>query len=141
MKLKNHETLNFNNKMSTAAVFLDIKKAFETTWYLGLLLNYNFQISLIKLLGSFLSLKISRVSVEGEISTPIDIQLGMPEDSVLSPALCSPYISDTPQTPGVYLGLFADDTCIYATDCKKVMFSESCSEFSVQLRCDVSTGT
>jgi hypothetical protein len=22
--------------------------------------------------------------------------------------------NDTPQTPGVYLGLFADDTCIYA---------------------------
>jgi hypothetical protein len=24
-----------------------------------------------------------------------------------------------PQTSGVYLGLFADDTCIYATDCKE----------------------
>jgi hypothetical protein len=24
-----------------------------------------------------------------------------------------------PQTPGVYLCLFADDTCIYVTDCKE----------------------
>jgi hypothetical protein len=29
------------------------------------------------------------------------------------------YIYDTPQTPDVYLGLFADETCIYATDCKE----------------------
>jgi hypothetical protein len=26
------------------------------------------------------------------------------------------YIYDTPQTPGDYLGLFVDDTCIHATD-------------------------
>jgi hypothetical protein len=29
------------------------------------------------------------------------------------------YISDAPQTPGVYLALFADDTCLYATDRKE----------------------
>jgi hypothetical protein len=29
------------------------------------------------------------------------------------------YIYDTPQTPGVYLGLFADDAGIYATDSKE----------------------
>jgi hypothetical protein len=37
MKLTDHVTLNFNNKMSTAAVFLDIEKAFDTTWHSGLL--------------------------------------------------------------------------------------------------------
>jgi hypothetical protein len=31
MRLTNHVTLNFNNKMSTAAVFLDIEKVFDTT--------------------------------------------------------------------------------------------------------------
>jgi hypothetical protein len=31
MRLTDHVTLNFNNKMSTAAVFLDIEKAFDTT--------------------------------------------------------------------------------------------------------------
>jgi hypothetical protein len=30
-------SLIFNNNMSTAAVFLDIEKAFDTTWRLGLL--------------------------------------------------------------------------------------------------------
>jgi hypothetical protein len=32
MRLMDHVTLNFNNNMSTAAVFLDIEKAFDTTW-------------------------------------------------------------------------------------------------------------
>jgi hypothetical protein len=35
------------------------------------------------------------------------------QGSVLSIALYNVY--DTPQTPGLYLGLFAVDTCIYAT--------------------------
>jgi hypothetical protein len=37
MRLTDHVTLNFNNNMSTAAVFFDIEKTFDTTWHLGLL--------------------------------------------------------------------------------------------------------
>jgi hypothetical protein len=44
------------------------------------------------------------------------MQAGVSQDSVLSHTLYSLCINDTPQTPGVYLGLFADDTCIYAAD-------------------------
>jgi hypothetical protein len=57
--------------------------------------------------------------VEGELSTPRDIEAGVPQGSALSPTLYSLCINDTPQTFGVYLGLFADDTCIYATDRKE----------------------
>jgi hypothetical protein len=32
MRLADHVTLHFKNNMSTAAVFLDIEKAFYTTW-------------------------------------------------------------------------------------------------------------
>jgi hypothetical protein len=31
MRLMDHVTLNFNNNMTTAAVFLDSEKAFDTT--------------------------------------------------------------------------------------------------------------
>jgi hypothetical protein len=48
--------------------------------------------------------------------TPRDIKGGVPQGSVLSPTLFSIYVNYTPQTPCVCLGLFADDTCIYATD-------------------------
>jgi hypothetical protein len=54
------------------------------------------------------------------MSTTRDIQAGVPQGSVLSPTLYSLYINDTPQTPGVYLDLFADDTCKYTTYRKEV---------------------
>jgi hypothetical protein len=46
------------------------------------------------------------------------MQAGVPQGSVLSPTLINLYINDAPQTHGVHLALFADDTCLYATDRK-----------------------
>jgi hypothetical protein len=100
--------------MSTAAVFLGTEKAFDTTWHLGLLYKLSelkFSSTLIKLISSFLSQRKFRISVEDEMSTPRDIQQGYHKVP-----FCPHTVHDTPQTPSVYLGLFADDTCIYATD-------------------------
>jgi hypothetical protein len=87
MRLADHVTLNFNNKMSTTAVFFDIEKASETTWHsllLYRLFKSEFPISLIKLIGSFLSQREFRVSVEGEMSTARVMQAGVQQVSVLS---------------------------------------------------------
>jgi hypothetical protein len=122
MRLEDRVTLNFNNNMCTAAVFLDIEKAFDTTLQPGLpykLSKLQFSTSLIKLIRSFLSQRKFRVSVEDEMSTPRFMQMVVPQGSVLSPTLYNLYIIDTPQTPGVNLALFADDTCLYATDRKE----------------------
>jgi hypothetical protein len=64
-----------------AATFLDIEKAFGTTWHLGLLYKLSelkFSISLIKLISSLLSQKKFRILVEGERSAPRDIKAGVP---------------------------------------------------------------
>jgi hypothetical protein len=37
MRLAENVTLNFNNKMSMAVLFLDIEKTFDTIWHSGLL--------------------------------------------------------------------------------------------------------
>jgi hypothetical protein len=108
--------------MSTAAVFLDIEKAFDTTWYPGLLYKLHklkFSTNLIKLLSSFLSARRFSVYVEGEMYTLRELQRGVPQGSVLSSTLYSMYINYTPQTPAVYLALFADDICVYATNRKE----------------------
>jgi hypothetical protein len=57
MRPMDHVTLNFNNNMSMALVFLDIEKAFDR-WHLGLLYKLSklkILISPIKLISSFLS--------------------------------------------------------------------------------------
>jgi hypothetical protein len=66
-----HVTLNFNNNISTAAVYLDVGKVFDITWYFGLLHKLSeFSVSLIKLIV-FITDKILEVLVEGGFSTPI----------------------------------------------------------------------
>jgi hypothetical protein len=122
MRLADHLTLNFKNKISTAAVFLDIEKAFDTTWHPGFLYKLsklNFSTRIIKLISSFLLERKFRVSVEGEMSTSRCMQARVPQYSVLSLTLCNLYINDTPQTIGVNLALFVDDTCLYATEHKE----------------------
>jgi hypothetical protein len=47
------------------------------------------------------------------------MQVRVPQVSDLSPSLYSKYINDTPQTPSVYLTLFACDTCMYTTERKE----------------------
>jgi hypothetical protein len=74
------------HKMSTAAVFLDIEKAFDTTWHTGLLYKLakmEFSVNLIQLISSFLSYRKFTVSVEGELSTPRYMEAGVPQGSVL----------------------------------------------------------
>jgi hypothetical protein len=106
MRLTDHVTLNLNNNMSTAAVLLDIEKAFDTTWHPGLLYKlHKLKMStyIIKLIISFLSERQFEVSVEGEMSTPREIQAVVPQGSILSSTLYSSYIrvNDAPFTPGV----------------------------------------
>jgi hypothetical protein len=96
MRLTDHVTLNFNNNLSTAAVFLDIEKAFDTTWHPGMLykpIKLNFPASTVKLISSFLSNRKFKVSVEGEMSTSREIQAGVPQGSILSPILYNLYIN------------------------------------------------
>jgi hypothetical protein len=108
--------------MSTAAVFLDIEYAFDTTWHPVLLYKLSklqFSNNLIKLTSSFLIQRNFRLSAEGEVSTPSYTLAGVLQGSVLSPTLYKLYINDTPQAPGVNLAPFADDTWLYATDQKE----------------------
>jgi retron-type reverse transcriptase len=100
MRLTDHVTLNFNNNMSTAAVFLDIEKAFDTTWHSVLLYKLSkldFLTTFIKLISSFLSKEKFSVSVVGEMSTPRERRAGLPQGSALSPTLYNMYINYIPK--------------------------------------------
>jgi hypothetical protein len=75
-------------------MFLDIEKALDTTWHSGLLYKLSKLEFSTKLIGSFLSKRKFRVSVEGEMSTPRIMQAGVPQGSLLSPTLFNMYIND-----------------------------------------------
>jgi hypothetical protein len=90
MKLANHVTLNFNNNMSTAAVFLDIEKDFNTTWNSSLLHKLSeleFSTSLIKQISSFLTERKFKILVAGELSMTRKIAAEVLQGSVLVPVL------------------------------------------------------
>jgi hypothetical protein len=108
--------------MPTAAVFLDTRKAFDTTWHTGLLYKISkleFSVNVIKLISSFLSHRKFRVYVERTLSTLRYMEAGVPQGSFQSPTMYNLHINDNPQAIGVYLALSADDTCLYATDRKE----------------------
>jgi hypothetical protein len=48
------------------------------------------------------------------------MQTGVPQCCVLSPTLFKMYINDGPQTHGIHLALFAEDSCLYSADRKEV---------------------
>jgi hypothetical protein len=90
MMLADHVTLNFNSNMSTAAVYLDIEKAFDTTWCSGLVYQFSkleFSTSIIKLIVSFLTDRKCKVLVEGELSTSRKITIRVPQSSVFAQIL------------------------------------------------------
>jgi hypothetical protein len=69
MKLRDHVTLNFNNNVSTAAAFFNIKKSFDTTGHPGLLYKLSeleFLMHVIRLIVSSFTNRKFKVLVGGE---------------------------------------------------------------------------
>jgi hypothetical protein len=144
MRLTQHITLNFNNNMSRAAVFLYSEKAFHTTWHRGLLYKVSklkFPTNLVRLTNSYLFNRKFRVSVEGEISTPREVQAGVPQVSFLAHKFYYVFRNDTSiplasfQHSSRMIRLYMQQTT------KTAMFSESCKMASMQWRRGVSAGS
>ena len=106
----------FNKRDSTIAVFLDIEKAFDTTWINGLiykLIQTQISAPLIKLISTYLNNRKFCISVDGFHSDCKTINAGVPQGAVLSPILNNIYVADIPTRRQVHMAQFADDTCIF----------------------------
>lgn len=118
LRLVDHITTEFNNKASTAAVFLDIEKAFDRTWYPGLickLADAGIPAYLLTIIKSYLTDRTFRVQFNQGISTARNTEAGVPQGSVLAPVLYNIFTHDIPSEPGVHLALYADDTAVYTS--------------------------
>ena len=118
-RLIDHITSNFNNQLVTIATFLDVEKAFDKAWHNGILykmIAHNMNLDLIKFIQSFLADRSFTVARYGRQSTIKFMEAGVPQGSVLAPLLYNILICDTPAEPGTYKALYADDTCLFATE-------------------------
>ncbi|GFU45312.1 RNA-directed DNA polymerase from mobile element jockey [Trichonephila clavipes] len=112
----------YKDKKYTGAIFLDIQKAFDRVWHVGLifkLIKINTPPPLILIINSFLTNRNFAVRVNDTHSTTRSIKAGAPQGALLSPTLFNIYINDIPKTRHTTVCLFADDTAILAQSANK----------------------
>ena len=106
----------FNRSGATRAVALDISKAFDRVWHAELLhklKSYGISGQIFGLI-SFLSNRRLRVVLDGKSSQEYSVNAGVPQGSVLSPALFLLYINDLPDDVICDITIYADDTTLYS---------------------------
>ncbi|GBL79069.1 putative RNA-directed DNA polymerase from transposon BS [Araneus ventricosus] len=116
IRMTEHIREGFNNYSDTAAVFIDIAKAFDRVWIDGLIYKlHKLKIpkQMILLIQSYLKNRNFVVKVGNELSTPMTIEAG--QGSRLGPHCFNIFINDICQMPNTQLCLFADDTAIMCT--------------------------
>jgi len=107
---------NALDKRSNVVVkYLDLSKAFDCVDHeilLRKLRNLSLSQQAFLLLESYLRGRKQAVKLNGTISSFIDINMGVPQGSVLGPLLFILYVNDYPKHPRSCLTMYADDTMI-----------------------------
>ena len=105
---------SIHKKHCTGAIFLDLKKAFDTVCHRTLLCkldHYGIRGSPLNLINSYLE-REQFVSLNGVNSKSQRNNFGVPQGSTLGPLLFLIYINDMPTAIETPPRLFADDTCL-----------------------------
>ena len=126
LRLRNFVQENKRQRRYSAAIFFDLKKAYDTIWKHGLLkdLNqYNIKGHMAKYIYNFLQNRTFRVKV-GSSFSPLREQVeGVPQGSVLSCSLFLLAINSIALVipPGTNGSLFVDDILIYASSSRQAL--------------------
>ena len=113
-----YKAFDGNPSLETRGVFLDMSKAFDKIWHDGLLYklkNYGVEGDFYNILKNYLQNRKQKVVLNGQYSSWLDINAGVPQGSVLGPLLFLIYINDLPENLVSVSKLFADDTSIFST--------------------------
>ena len=107
---------NLDQGVETEACVLDFSKAFDKVNHRKLLYklaSYGVSYQLISWVDDFLSNRTQKVVIDGEDSSEAPVTSGVPQGSVIGPAMFLFYINDLPDNLKSPIRLFADDTIAY----------------------------
>ena len=105
-----------NPTVDVQSVFLDISKAFDRVWHLGLIYKLGrcgVSGKLLTLIESFLNDRKQRTVLNGRTSKWGSISSGVPQGSILGPLFFLIYINDLTDGLTCNVKLFGDDTTIF----------------------------
>ena len=110
-------TRAFNRSGVTRAVALDISKAFDRVWHVGLLhklKSYEISGQIFGLISFFLSNRWLRVVLNGKSSQECLVNAGVPQGSILGLTPFLLYLNDLPDGVICDIAICADDTTLYS---------------------------
>ena len=129
----------FNRSGATRAVALDISKAFVRVWHAGLLHKlkpYGISGQIFGLISSFLSNRQLQVVLDGKSSQEYPVNDGVPQGSILGPALFLLYINDLPDDVICNITIYVDDTTLYSK-CNQASDLWQQLQLASELECDL----
>ena len=106
---------SFDACLDVRYVFLGISKV----WHQGLLYDLKqngISGDLLETLTDFLKDQKQRVVLNGQNSSWVNVEAGVPQGSILGPLLFLNYINDLPDNLSTNVKLFADDTSLFSVD-------------------------
>ena len=108
---------SFDMGLEVRSVFLDISKAFDKVWHDGIiykLTQNGISGNLLNLLEDFLKERKQRVVLNGQVPIWKNINVGVPQGSILGPLLFLIYINDLTEGLTTNVKLFADGTSLFS---------------------------
>ena len=120
LKIFNDILLLIDNKSKVILLLLDLSAAFDTVKHATLLdklyTHYGIKQTALEWFKSYLSGRTSSVCIGDELSPSIEIEIGVPQGSILGPILFVMYTREIQDIAGIYglqVHMYADDTQLY----------------------------
>ena len=117
MCLFNSRMQNLDDNIDVDAAYMDFRKAFDTVPHQRLLTKlegYNIRGPILKWIKAFLADRTQFVKINNSSSDNLNVTSGVPQGSVLGPALFIYFINDLPAVvQNSKVKVFADDTKVY----------------------------